>query len=106
MEPPLRRLLLQKLACGQRKQALQSTAFANSEGSIVSPQVIDAFFGRHDWNRTGKFELQKQLYFSLLGQALVQVRQIQEWRATNIFGTLFWMFNEIWPVTSAWDYIF
>ena len=71
----------------------------------MSPQVIDAFFGRHDWNRTGEFELQKQLYFSLLGQALVQVRQIQEWRATNIFGTLFWMFNEIWPVrplTPTW----
>ena len=45
-----------------------------------------------------------QLYFSQLGQALVQVRQIQEWRATNNFGIIFWMYNEIWP-TGGWGSI-
>ena len=48
--------------------------------------VIDAFFEKQDWNETGELAFKKQLYFSQLGQALVQVRQIHEWRVTNMFG--------------------
>jgi hypothetical protein len=62
---------------------------------------MDAFFGQQDWNATGEAALKQQLYFSQLGQALVQVRQIQAWRATNVFGIMFWMYNEIWP-TGGW----
>jgi hypothetical protein len=47
--------------------------------------VIDAFFEKNNCNATGEIEFKKQLYFSQLGQALVQVRQIHEWRVTNVF---------------------
>ena len=53
--------------------------------------VMDAFFGKQNWNATGEMAFKKQLYFSQLGQALVQVRQIHEWRVTNVFGIMFWM---------------
>ena len=52
---------------------------------------MDAFFEKQDWNETGELAFKKQLYFSQLGQALVQVRQIHEWRVSNVFGIMFWM---------------
>ena len=61
--------------------------------------VLTAFFGEPQdgvgWNATGEAAFKKQLYLSQLGQALVQVRQIQEWRGNNVFGILFWMYNEV-----------
>ena len=58
--------------------------------------VLTAFFGEPQdgvgWNATGEAAFKKQLYLSQLGQALVQVRQIQEWRGNNVFGILFWMY--------------
>jgi hypothetical protein len=41
-----------------------------------------------DLNQTGELPFKAQLYFSQLGQALIQVRQIQEWRASNNFGIM------------------
>lgn len=66
--------------------------------------VMDAFFDKQDWNETGELAFKKQLYFSQLGQAFVQVRQIHEWRVSNVFGIMFWMYNEIWS-TGGWGSI-
>ena len=35
-----------------------------------------------------------------IAQALLLKTEIEAWRSTNNFGTLFWMFNEIWPTVS------
>ena len=33
----------------------------------------------------------------MLGQALNHKATIESWRATNVFGTTIWMYNELWP---------
>ena len=64
--------------------------------------VIHAYFGEHqDLNATGEVAFKKQLYQSMLGQALNHKATIESWRATNVFGTTIWMYNELWP-TGGW----
>jgi hypothetical protein len=36
----------------------------------------------------------RQLYQSQIAQALVIKTEVEAWRSTNNFGTLFWMYNE------------
>ena len=45
-----------------------------------------------------------QLYQSMLGQALNHKTTIESWRASNVYGTTIWMFNELWP-TGGWGSI-
>jgi hypothetical protein len=63
--------------------------------------VIQGYFGlQQDLNATGESAFKRQLYQSLLGQALYLKAEIESWRATNNFGTTIWMFNELWPVIA------
>eukprot|EP00040_Diaphanoeca_grandis_P031996 m.192725 g.192725 ORF g.192725 m.192725 type:complete len:1196 (-) comp32480_c0_seq1:201-3788(-) len=66
--------------------------------------VITGFFGPQELNKTGEFAFKKQLYQSMLGQALFLKTEIETWRSTNNFGTTIWMYNEIWP-TGGWGSI-
>lgn len=45
----------------------------------------------------GKEAFQRQLYQSMLGQALNMKSNIETRRAGNSFGLLVWQLNEIWP---------
>ena len=49
--------------------------------------VIRSYFGDQDFSASGKAAFQKQLYQSMLGQALNQKNTIEGWRASNVFGT-------------------
>lgn len=46
----------------------------------------------------------RQLYQSQIAQALVIKTEVEAWRSTNNFGTLFWMYNELWA-TGGWGSI-
>ncbi len=59
--------------------------------------VIQSYFGWQPLNNTGPAAFQRQLYQSMLGQALYIKTQVEGLRATNTFGTLIWQLNEIWP---------
>merc|ERR1719491_232410 len=64
--------------------------------------VIKSYFGeRQDLNDAGEIAFKRQLYQSMLGQALFMKTEIEEWRSGNIFGSLIWMYNELWP-TGGW----
>ena len=54
---------------------------------------------RHERVRRGG--LQRQLYQSMVGQLLFLKTEIEGWRSQNVWGTTFWMYNEIWP-TGGW----
>ena len=59
--------------------------------------IIQSYFGWQNLNATGSVPFKKQLYQSMLSQALNIKQQVEELRSTNNFGTLIWQFNEIWP---------
>lgn len=40
----------------------------------------------------------------MIGQLLYLKTQIESWRSQNVWGTTFWMYNEIWP-TGGWGSI-
>ena len=66
--------------------------------------IIYAFFGPQatiDMGRSGEVAFKKQLYQSMIGQALFLKTEIEAWRSQNVFGTTIWMLNEIWP-TGGW----
>ena len=66
--------------------------------------VIRSYFGDQDFNASGEVAFKKQLYQSMLGQALNHKTTIESWRASNVYGTTIWMFNELWP-TGGWGSI-
>ena len=66
--------------------------------------VIRSYFGDQDFNATGEAAYKKQLYQSMLGQALNHKTTIESWRASNVFGTTIWMFNDLWP-SGSWGSI-
>jgi hypothetical protein len=55
-------------------------------------------------NATGEVALKRQLYHSMIGQALFIKAEIDGWRSSNLWGTLIWQFNEIWQ-TGGWGSI-
>jgi hypothetical protein len=63
--------------------------------------VIVSYFGPQDLSSTGEAALKKQLYQSMIGQGLFMKTEIEGWRSSNVFGTIIWMFNELWP-TGGW----
>ena len=48
-----------------------------------------------DLNATGTVAFKKQLYQSMIAQALFIKSEIDGWRSSNVWGTLIWQFNEI-----------
>lgn len=53
--------------------------------------VIRSYFGDQDFNATGEAPFKKQLYQSMLGQALNHKTTIESWRASNVYGTTIWV---------------
>jgi len=46
---------------------------------------------------SGRAAFQRQLYQSMIAQLLFMKVTIEAYRSSNAWGTIFWMFNEIWP---------
>jgi hypothetical protein len=66
--------------------------------------VLRAFFGEGacfpGMEQQGEAALQRQLYQSMIAQMLFMKRSIEEMRSSNVWGMLFWMFNDVWPAAS------
>jgi hypothetical protein len=64
--------------------------------------VIYSYFGMsQNLNLTGETAFKRQLYQSQLGQALFISTETAAWRSQNVFGSMTWMLNEVWP-TGGW----
>eukprot|EP00045_Choanoeca_perplexa_P019543 m.294450 g.294450 ORF g.294450 m.294450 type:complete len:501 (-) comp45076_c0_seq1:144-1646(-) len=63
--------------------------------------VILAYFGNQTLSQVGRTSFRRQLYQSMVGQALEMKSDIETRRAHNSFGLLVWDLNEIWP-TGGW----
>eukprot|EP01052_Picozoa_sp_SAG31_P012493 SAG31_NODE_732_length_12494_cov_3.395482_7_plen_328_part_00 len=76
-----------------------------SERNYPCDSIIAVYFGeQQDFNSTGAEVFKKQLWQCMLGQALFMKQSIEARRASNQFGIITWMFNEIWP-TGGWGSI-
>ena len=56
--------------------------------------VIETFFGASaaiEMGRSGETAFKKQLYQSMVAQALFLKTEIEGWRSQNVFGTTIWM---------------
>jgi len=58
--------------------------------------IIIAYFGEMDLTAVGEQAFKKQLYFCMLGQALLIKSNIETRRSKNELGIIVWQFNEIW----------
>jgi len=66
--------------------------------------IIEVYFGKQDFSKTGEAAFKKQMYQCLMGQALEMKGDIETRRSTNEWGTVIWQINEIWP-TGGWGSI-
>ena len=60
--------------------------------------VISTFFGTgaaSAMSESGEVAFKRQLYQSMVGQLLFLKTEIEGWRSQNVWGTTFWMFNEV-----------
>jgi len=63
--------------------------------------MIEAFFGKQDFNATGEGPFKQQCYQSMIAQALNIKGEVEQQRSKNMFGTITWQYGEIWP-TGGW----
>ena len=66
--------------------------------TLVATGAADAM------SESGEVAFKRQLYQSMVGQLLFLKTEIEGWRSQNVWGTTFWMYNEIWP-TGGWGSI-
>ena len=60
--------------------------------------VISTFFGTgaaSAMSESGEVAFKRQLYQSMVGQLLFLKTEIEGWRSQNVWGTTFWMYNEV-----------
>eukprot|EP00039_Didymoeca_costata_P007213 m.97371 g.97371 ORF g.97371 m.97371 type:complete len:1025 (-) comp13593_c0_seq2:109-3183(-) len=75
------------------------------EHNWPADNVIKSFWGsQQNLNETGEIAFKRQLYQSMVGQALFIKAEVEGWRSSNVWGTLIWQYNEIWP-TGGWGSI-
>lgn len=66
--------------------------------------VISKFFGlgaELAMGESGEAPFKRQLYQSMVGQLLFLKTEIEAWRSQNVWGSTFWMYNEICTCASA-----
>lgn len=71
------------------------------EHNWPADNIIQSYWGPQNLNATGESAFKRQLYQSMVGQALFISAEVQGWRSSNLWGTFIWQFNEIWP-TGGW----
>ena len=82
-----------------------SSPMTKQRNHVVLPSLA-TLFGPAAANATavGERAFKRQLYESMIGQMLTMKAQIESWRSQNTFGTVFWMYNDMWP-TGGWGSI-
>uniref|UniRef100_A0A7S0IZA9 beta-mannosidase n=1 Tax=Calcidiscus leptoporus TaxID=127549 RepID=A0A7S0IZA9_9EUKA len=85
----------ESLCRGENVMAERNYPGDNMIVSYFGPKA-DAYF-----NSSGERVFKKQLYQSMLSQALNVKAMIESRRARNELGVLVWQYNEIWP-TGGW----
>lgn len=89
---------------GQPADTCEGTHVCNggnvmAQRNYANDNFVLVFFGRAALNQlgeTGEAAFKKQVYWSMIAQALVIKQNIELTRSTNRFGTLVWQLNEIW----------
>jgi len=66
--------------------------------------IIDVYWGFQNFNLSGELAFKRQMFQCILGQALQMKSTIEGKRSGNVWGTLIWQLNEIWP-TGGWGSI-
>jgi hypothetical protein len=73
-----------------------------SQRNYAVDTIINAYFGNAgNLDQVGEDAFARQLYFSMIGQALIVSSEVQTQRSRNVFGTMLWQLNEIFP-TGGW----
>jgi hypothetical protein len=80
-----------------------STPAVATKRNHAVPGMLASMFGAAAGSiqGTGEKAFKRQLYQSMIAQMLIMKAQIEAVRSQNVFGTLFWMYNELWP-TGSW----
>lgn len=79
------------------------SSFGASRRNWNVANVIQPFFGSNATARMSEFgevAFKRQLYQSMVSQALFLKTEIEAWRSSNLWGSTFWMYNEIWYVSN------
>lgn len=67
--------------------------------------MLFVYFGQHaaarDMKRSGETAFKRVLYMSMISQLLFMKTEVESWRSSNVFGTLTWQLNDVWP-TAGW----
>ena len=80
------------------------SSFGASRRNWNVANLIGTFFGADAAKRMaeyGEVAFKRQLYQSMLSQVLYMKTEIEAWRSSNIWGSTFWMYNEIWCVRAS-----
>lgn len=93
-------------SCGPGWEKVCTGGNVMSQRNYPVDNIVTAFFAGSastglDLNATGEAAFQRQLYMSLVGQALQLKSDIEARRSGNEPGTIVWQFGEIWP-TGGW----
>jgi len=78
-----------------------------AERNYPVDNMVDVYFGTKGsayFNTTGEAIFKRQLYQSMLAQALNIKSNIETRRGSNELGVIVWQYNEIWP-TGGWGSI-
>ena len=67
--------------------------------------IIVSYWGgsQSDLDAVGVAAFQQQLFYCMMGQALILKVLIEQHRATNAFGLQIWQLNEIWPTGEPYQ---
>ena len=65
--------------------------------------IVVSYWGgkQSDLDAVGEAAFQQQLFYCMMGQALVLKVLIEQHRASNSFGLQIWQLNEIWPTGQS-----
>ena len=72
-----------------------------SQRNYPTDSLVESYFGQSPGGDAGEFVLKRQMYLSMLAQALHLKQDIEQRRGSNTWALLTWMLNEIWP-TGGW----
>jgi hypothetical protein len=89
----------------EKQWSMSSPSAAQRSWNVAN--VIGPFFGNNATARLaeyGEVAFKRQLYQSMISQVLFLKTEMEAWRSSNIWGSTFWMYNEIWP-TGGWGSI-
>ena len=98
----------ESMAAQLPSDAWSMSSSASSHRNWNVSNVINTYFGDKavavGMRQSGAAAFQRQLYQSMVSQLLFMKVAVEAWRSTNVFGTIFWMYNEVWP-TGGWGSI-